>query len=134
MTTPSLAQRREALRRMQGWLLQRPGDFEAELHWLSHAEELGLESLLHLADWEAALRRDPVQRDTLGRDAAQLQALHRQLRSLYFSRAADIFATAAPAPWHDWLRLILDGPLDVPGAARAAQLRALLDAYRRGRS
>ncbi|WP_161883169.1 hypothetical protein [Deinococcus alpinitundrae] len=133
MTTPSLAQRREALRRMQGWLLRRPGDFEAELHWLSHAEQLGLDSRLHLTDWEAALKRDPAQHDHLGRDAAQLRALHRQLRALYLSRAAAIFETAAPAPWHDWLRLILDGSLEAPSTGRAAQLRALLDAYRRGK-
>lgn len=134
MTAPSLAQRREALRRLQGWLLRRPGDFESELHWLGHAEQLGLDNLLHLAAWEAILKRDPAQHDTLGRDAAQLRALHRQLRSLYVSRAAGIFETAAPAPWHDWLRLILDGSLEVPNSPRAAQLRALLEAYRRGQA
>ena len=87
MTAPQRAQRQEALRRLQSWLLQRPGDFESQLHWLAHAEQLGLDTERHLERWQAALQKDPAQRDTLGRDAAQLGALHRQLRSLYVSRA-----------------------------------------------
>lgn len=132
MTAPSRAQRQEALRRLHGWLLQRPSDFESQLHWLAHAEQLGLDTQVHLENWRAALHRDPAQRDTLGRDAAQLAALQRQLRSLYVSRAAEIFGAVATTPWHDWLRLILDGSLETPSAPRAAQLQALLEAHRRG--
>lgn len=137
---PTRAQRSEALRRLQAWLLNKPIDFAQQLHWLTHAETLSLETLAHIDAWQAVLTTfnapsQQSQRDQLQRDLGQLVALQQQLRGTWHSRAGQLLKANQAAelePWREWLRLLLaGGDAAQPNRQRAAQLATLLSAYRR---
>lgn len=137
---PTKAQLRAATDRVRGWLLTPINGFPAVLHWLTHTEQVGLDLGAQRDAWLRLLPTlSPDQHTDLRRGVQRLTALLAQLRTRWLQYAREILADErgnGPAeqresPWHAWLHLILDGALEQPSPARAAQLKALNAAYQR---